>query len=500
VFLLSFAFHEKYLWYKFSEILGQALISTQSNQTKANTLLSFFKVNDPFRLIGVAVYLILLTILMLVFFSFPMTEPKLMWMVLGERLSDGFFIYQDIIDDTGPLSAGFFTFIDLLFGRSKLAFELIGRVLVLFQIIFWNSILLRYRVFDENTYLPAIIMAALFHLTFDLVDLSPALLGSTFLLLAIGQLFSQTVLQKETSESTLLIGIYGGIATGFYLNYWIFLPFMIFTGIAVSGFSFRQVLLSLMGFFLPLLLILVFFFWNNGLEETMQILPLIIFYEKYQYLSLLSWIGLGAFPLLLALVGYFYGAVLRGSTINQQKQRQIIILWLLFSVIEILLLKRQATFHLTIFIPGITFFITQFFLNFGKGLIGKLAFLILLFGLPVGGWYYFQNQLESDSRYFVKPNTEASDIVGERIMVLSADSGFYLENSLGGPFLNFNLSKAYLDSEKTLEQKAKIFQNLANQKPQVVIDPEGIFKNLLEELPALKNLYTESQPGTFRLK
>ncbi|WP_157963142.1 hypothetical protein [Algoriphagus litoralis] len=463
-------------------------------------MLSFFKVNDPFRLIGVAVYLILLAILMLAFFSFPITEPQLIWMVLGERLGDGFFIYQDIIDDTGPLSAGFFTFIDLLFGRSKFAFELIGRLLVLFQIIYWNSILLRYRVFDENTYLPAIVMAALFHLTFDLVDLSPALLGSTFLLLAIGQLFSQTVLQKETSESTLLIGIYGGIATGFYLNYWIFLPFMIFTGIAISGFSFRQLLLSLMGFFLPLLFMLVFFFWNNGLEETLQILPMLIFYEKYQYQSMISWILLGIFPLVLALVGYFYGAVLRGSTINQQKQRQIIILWLLFSVVEILLLKRQATYHLTIFIPALTFFITQFFLNFGKGIIGKLAFLILLFGLPVSGWWYYQNELNSNSGYFVKPNPAISEISGEKIMVLSDDSSFYLQNSLGGPFLNFKLTKAYLASEKTLEQKAKIFQNLGNQKPEVVIDPEGIFKKLIEELPALKNLYAESQPGIFRLK
>lgn len=141
--------------------------------------------------------------------SFPLTEPRLLWMVLGERLSDGYYLYLDVIDDTGPLSAGFFTFVHFAFGRSELAFELIGRLLVLFQIIYWNTVLIRYRVFEENTYLPAIIMAALFHLSFDMAGLSPALLGSTFLVLAIGQLFSHTVLQKETSESTLLIGIYG---------------------------------------------------------------------------------------------------------------------------------------------------------------------------------------------------------------------------------------------------------------------------------------------------
>lgn len=421
-------------------------------------------------------------------------------MVLGERLSDGYFLYLDVIDDTGPLSAGFFTFVHFVFGRSELAYELIGRLLVLFQIIYWNTVLIRYRVFEENTYLPAIIMAALFHLSFDMVGLSPALLGSTFLVLAIGQLFSQTVLQKETSESTLLIGIYGGIATGFHLNFGIFLPYMIFTGIAISGFSFRQLFLSLVGFFLPLLLVLMFYFWNNGLSETLQIWPLVFLYEIYKYQSLLIWAVLGAFPLALALIGYFYSAVLRGSTINQQKQRQMIILWLGFSLLEFFLIKRQATYQLLIFIPGLTFLITQFFLNTRKGIIGKTAFLILLFGIPAGGCWYWLGQSSAGSDYFLSKKSVTQFNPGEKIMVMSEDSFPYLENPLGGPFLNYNLSKTYLESEKTLEQKAKIFQNLNSQKPQVVVDPDGIFKNLLQELPALKNLYNETEPGIFRLK
>jgi hypothetical protein len=62
------------------------------------------------------------------------------------------------------------------------------------------------------------------------------------------------------------------------------------------------------------------------------------------------------------------------------------------------------------------------------------------------------------------------------------------------------LTKAYLESEKTLAEKAKIFQNLSIQKPKTVIDPEGNFRALLEELPALKNIYQESEPGIYRLK
>jgi hypothetical protein len=89
---------------------------------------------------------------------------------------------------------------------------------------------------------------------------------------------------------------------------------------------------------------------------------------------------------------------------------------------------------------------------------------------------------------------------GEKIMVFSNDPSPFLEGKLGGPFLNYQLSKSLLEREKTLAEKAKIFQNLSNQRPQTILDPEGKFKDLMEELPALKSFYAEAEPGIFRLK
>ncbi len=419
-----------------------------------------------------------------------------MWMLLGERLGQGYFLYQDIIDDNGPLSAGFFTFMDLLFGRSLFAYEIVGRLLISFQILYWNSILIKFKAFDLNTYLPAIIMAALFHFSFDLLSLSPALLGSTFLILALGQLFSQTVLQKDTSESTLLIGIYAGLATGFHPNYIVFLPYMIFTGIAISSFSFRQLMLSLVGYFLPLLLISVFYFWNDGLEEAIQIWPLTFLSEKYEYQSLLNWLYLGIFPLLLALAGYFMATVLRGSTINQQKQRQLILIWLLFSVAEFFIIKKQSSYQLVILIPGLTYLITQFFLNTKKEITSKIAFYLLVLGLPAVAFMYWQQKV-TDSEYFVA--TSEAKYSGD-ILVLGDNLSPYLNASLGGPFLNYRLSKLYLDQDRDLREKARLFQMLQKQKPSIVLDPNGDFEKLLKQFPALANQYNKTSSGFFTLK
>ncbi len=423
-----------------------------------------------------------------------------MWMVLGERLSEGHLLYLDVIDDTGPLSAGVFTGLHLLFGRSELAYLLLGKVFVLFQIYYWNSTLIKYRVFDENTYLPAIIMAALFHFSFDLMYLSPTLLGSTFLLLAFGQLFSHTVLQKESSESTLLIGIYGGLATGFHWNFVFFLPFLIFTGLAISGFTIRQLFLSIMGFLLPILLILVFYFWKDGLEQALQVWPIVFTYPNYAYQPYLSWLAPGALPLVLALAGYFIGSFFRGATINQQKQRQLILIWLLFSAGLFFLVKNTSSYQLVVFLPAMSYFIAQFFLHFSWTLLLRPAFFGLVFALPIWGMNYWQDRTAIDTSYFVTDTYEKGPLNSIGVMVLEEDPSPYLSHALGGPFLNFHMSASYLQQEKTLQQKAQVFQMIRQQLPQQVYDKQGLFKALLEELPALKEFYTEDKPGTYSKK
>jgi len=463
-------------------------------------LFSFFRVNDPIRLVGILLYVILFSVISWVFFSFPSTTPTLMWMVLGERLSEGYLLYVDVIDDTGPLSAGVFTGLHLLFGRSPIAYILLGKIFVLVQIYYWNSTLIKYRVFDENTYLPAIVMAALFHFSFDLMYLSPTLLGSTFLLLAFGQLFSHTVLQKESSESTLLIGIYGGLATGFHWNFVFFLPFLILTGLAISSFTVRQLFLSIMGFLLPILLILVFYFWNDGLEHALQVWPMVFSYPNYGYQPSLSWLAPGAFPLVLALIGFAISSFFRGATINQQKQRQLIIIWLLFSAGLFFLVKNNASYQLVVFLPAMTYFISQFFLLFNWTLLVKPAFFGLVLVLPLWTLNYWTTRTAVDTSYFVAAIDEITLPKKTGVMVLEKDPSPYLYKTLDGPFLNYNMSMRYLKQEKTLQQKAQVFQIVRRQKPQQVLDKNGLFKDLLDELPALKEFYIETSPGVYSIK
>lgn len=477
--------------------MGKFTLTSLLIQEPFFALLEFFKVNDPFRLIGVVLYLILLYLAYAFLTNYGLTNPQLSWMLVGERSAEGYLQYLDIIDDTGPFSVGVFTIMDWFFGRDFLPYEILGRAFILWLAIYWNFVINKYRLFDETTYLPALVMITLFHFSFDMLSLSPALLGSGFLVLALAQLISQTVLQKETSESTLLIGIYGGIAVGFQASFVIFLPYLIFVGIVVSGFSFRQLMLALAGYSLPFLLIGTFYFWNDGLTEFLEIWPLAFFMEKVAYQSLISWLIAGALPLIIASIGYLYSAVLRGSTINQQKQRQLVILWLIVAGGQFFLIKDQAAFQLLIFIPGLTYLISSFFLNERKKILARLSFFLLVFAFPVFGAWYWEKAVVDGKKYFV--SSSSPEETGKVLMVMSKDLSAYQENKLGGPFLNYSLSKEFFSEELSLAQKARFFQLLETQRPQIVIDPNGTFENLLNQFPTLKSQYNKNSSGRFEL-
>ncbi|MHA7130368.1 hypothetical protein [Algoriphagus namhaensis] len=461
-------------------------------------MLSFFKVNDPFRLLGVVFYLILLSLVYLLLDPFGLTQSQLSWLVAGERAAMGYLPFHDIIDDSGALSVAVFGSLDYFFGRNILVYELLGRGIILWQAIYWNVILIRFRVFDEVSYLPAMVVVALFHFSFDMLSLSPALMGSCFLLLALGQLISLTVLQKESSESTLLIGLYTGLAVGFHSVFIVFLPYLIFAGIVISGFSFRELLLSLAGFILPILAIGTFYFWNDGLWNLIDIWPLSFLTPRTAYQSLSSWAILSIFVVGLAILGYFFCAVLRGSTINQQKQRQLLITWLFISSLELFLIKDQAGFQLVVLIPTLGYLITQFFHFFKRALPSNLLFLLLTLVFPVICGWYWVIYLEKNPNYLIQEDKPIETEGG--VMALQNDLSPLSNSYLDGPFLNYEMTRLFLKREKSYRQKARLFQLLETQKSAKVLDPNGEFEELLRQFPVLEEDYSKSGPGEFELK
>jgi hypothetical protein len=433
----------------------------------------------------------------------PMLKPEMTWLLIGERMAEGKAMYIDIVDDTGPLSAAVYWLCHLAFGRSWLALKILALVLAMFQITYLNGIFIYYKSFKENTYIPALLLVILFHLSFDLLTLSPALMGNTFLVLALRHLFSQTVLQKEGSDSILLIGLFGGIAACFHFPLVTFLPFMLISGVIVSGFSFRQLVLSLIAYSLPFTIIALYYFWNDSLWiffEEFVIDPRRV--DRYPHVGLRDLLVLFLPGMVFSVMGFVVGAVLQSQTVNQQKQFQLMFLFVLFGIGSLFLSNRITPYQLVMILPGMAYFGTQLFAAYEKGPFIKALSWIFILGIPFGGflWIVLKSNSGEINTYAIEFTEKHASTEGKRILVLGQDLGYYRNSSLGSRYLNYSLTKNVLNDTTDLRNSAEVFRVFSTEMPQVIIDDDGLFENLSNRLSPLQDIYQKQGDGRFELR
>jgi hypothetical protein len=432
----------------------------------------------------------------------PLLQPEMTWLLIGERMSQGYNMYTDIIDDTGPLAAGVYWLLHEMTGRDILLYKTLSVFIAFFQIVYLNTLFIRYKSFEDNTYIPALVLCILFFFSFDILTLSPALLGSIFIVLALGQLFSQTVLQKEGSDSVLLMGIFGGLAACFHFPYVTFFPFLIFTGIAVSGISFNQFLLATLGYLLPLIFCGLYFFWNDGLQDfIIEYIFASRLISAYSHVSLREILLLLTTPLVLAGIGFFVGNVFRTLTVNQQKQSQIILIYVGFAVLSFFLSNRRTVYQWIVLFPALTYYISHLFVTIRKGYTLQILSIALIVVIPmIGfGWTFYIMNTGSIASYSVELTAKHLKIQNKKIVVLGEDLGYYHSSVLATPFLNYRLSKRMIENTSDLVKIKETYWKFLEEKPEIIIDEEGVFAALTEKIPSLKTRYNKVSANTYEL-
>ena len=123
-------------------------------------MLTFFRLNDPYRLIVIFLLLLAMRIPAMIG-PYEITVPELSYMLVGEKFSEGSKLYSEIWENMAPLSAIVYGIIDFIFGRSVVAYQIIAWLFVCFQVFLFNRLLLLNKVYNENTYIPGFIYALL---------------------------------------------------------------------------------------------------------------------------------------------------------------------------------------------------------------------------------------------------------------------------------------------------------------------------------------------------
>ncbi len=458
------------------------------------SVLRFFKFNDPYRLLAVLILLVAMSLPIFIH-PMPITIQELKDIVLGELLNSGKIIYQQVVDDTPWAASWLAKLAELVLGRSILMRHIFALLIIFFQAAFFAFILIRNRAYNESNYLPAFIFGVICFFSFDMLSLSRELLASTCLLFALNNIFKEIEFKVQRDEIILNIGVFLGIASLLVFSYTVFLIGSLVILFGFTRITLRKSLLLTFGFIFPHLALICLFYFRDGLPEFVQ-----YFYGSnltYHATNLVSWKSI--FWMSSGIILFFFFALVMLNrearfTKYQSQLMQVMLVWLIISIIEIGITRELTPHSFITFVPALAYFISHYILLIRRRWIAESMmwiFLLSTIGISTASRL---NKIESIdyTGLFVKDSKYKSFIKGKKILVVGNDYAIYENNRPASYFLNWNLSKEILENPEYFESVILVQNSFENDMPDIIIDENGWMKKFFLRLPALNAQYEKS--------
>lgn len=462
-------------------------------------MLRFFRLNDPYRLLGV--FVLLAAMSLPIFLSgLPASLQELKDMVLGEMLNDGKVMYLQIVDDTPWLASWLAGVFEFVLGRSVAWRHFIALVLICFQTSFFAFILIRNRAYNESTYLPALVFGVLCFFSFDMLSLSRELLGATFLLFALNNLFKEIEFKVQRDETVLYLGIYLGVASLVVFSYSLFLIGVLLILFVFARLSLRKALLLIFGFIFPHGVLAGSYYFKNGLGDlvTNFYLPNLTLHTE----NLISWSSLLILSIVVILFFVTSLVMLNREarfTKYQSQLLQAMLLWLVIAAIEVAFTRHRTPHSFITFVPPLTYFISHYMLLIRRKWIAELViWVFLLSTIGVSTFSRLRKIKRVDYSALLVHHSKYNFIQGKRVLVLGNDPGLYERNKAASYFLNWNLSQETFNHPEYFEHVIRVDESFEKDPPDVIVDENRLMEKMFARLPRWERHYEKKGSLYFR--
>ncbi|MBC8110312.1 MAG: hypothetical protein H7Y04_04555 [Verrucomicrobia bacterium] len=466
-------------------------------------MIQYFKKLLPDRFILLFVSLLLLR-LPSVIQGLPLLNAELGWQVLGERLADGWLLYKDVWDDVAPLSAAVYALLDLIFGRSVLAYQLLSALLVAIQ-AFQFQFIVKKPLFAENSLIPALLYVLVCHLFYDFYTLSPALMSISLLIPALNRVFRH-IESPLPDENLFALGFFVGMATLFYSPCFLFFVAVCLGLLVVASISPRQIFLIIFGYGFTLGIAFIIFYLFDASDDFYYCFIKSITFRKSRFTEIST-------PLIIALplIGFLGLSIFRAFVRNQRlvnyqlRSMQFMFFWSLAALVSTQLNRLVYPFQFVMLAIPVAFFGTHLFISIRKKWwAAELAFLVFTASVVGMNWVtrknFFPNLTLLYTDYLkVNIPKMPPDLKNKKVLVLGENLSYYTENSLATPYLNPFLSARHLADMDNYTSVKIVYEHFQNDAPEIIIDPQGVIKPVFKRLfvlekqyrphPVLKNVY-----------
>lgn len=457
-------------------------------------MLRYFRINDPYRLISLLVLLIMASLPLLI--DLPaITLQELKGIVLGEVVGSK-TLYVEIIDRTGPMMAITDGVLNYLFERSLMARHILALLIIFFQASYFGILLINSKAYNESNYVPALIFGFLCFFSFDMLAITPELLASSLLLLALNNLFKEIEFRVDRDSIVLNLGVFLGGASLFVFSYTIFFIGTIFILIVFARSTFRKILLLFFGYGLVHAIVFLVYYCYERTNDLWMHFYVANFYDQNTGLvGMNSILILSAIPITYFVFSLFMLTREARFTKYQSQLFQVIFFWLAIAVVQVWLTPERTPHSFITFVPSLAYFISHYLLLIRRKFIAETMLWLLILGLlsiSLTSRYHILKSVDCTA-LFPAPSPYENVVANKKIMIVGSDLSLFENNKLAGYFLDWDLSKKYFEAPGYYENIIKINKSIRRDSPDVIIDEAGLMEPIVERIPFLKKNYRKEK-------
>ncbi|MEO9871662.1 MAG: hypothetical protein ABJF63_14380 [Ekhidna sp.] len=415
----------------------------------------------------------------------------LKWLLLGDWLNQGYSMYSEAFDYTGPIAVLFYKYLTFLLGRTEFIHYGVSSLVIIFQAGIFNQLLLRNKAFDENSYLPAFLYVILMVSVPDFMTLSPQLLSLTFVLMSLRNVLRR-IDNQVTDELFLNSGIYIGVATMIYLPAIVFLIVFLFALILFSTAVARRLILYLFSFLLVFALCSLYFYWRDDLS---------IFFDSYitqnfilsaqSNLSIVEGLIISSGLIVIFLLSILKTWSSSRLTNFQQKIQQVIWLMFLGAGGTFFLSNEKALHELVFLIPGIAYFWTYYFILLKRRVFRFLMPVLMVLGLLAFSFYSYEN-------LYVPLEIQRNEAPKERTMILGENIDYYADIPAYTPCFHNILTERAFHGLEYYGSAGRLYKLLEKTEPDYIIDEIDIIDKLFYRFPIIEESYEAVDQKKYR--
>lgn len=471
---------------------------------KGTNMISFFRSSTSFKYI-ILFILFLSFRLPIIFWDMPWLNTSLSWLILGERLGQGYGLYTNAWDNTAPFAALFYTFLDISFGKSYIVHQMASILIIFSQALWLNQVLYRYQVYNERTMLPALLYLIVMSIFIDSWVVTPVLLANTFLIALLRYLLIQ-INEKQRYNATFEIGAYTAIATLFFLPSAVILLVAFASFLLYTNSKPRDYILMLVSFSFTIGIVFLGFymfgaeyaFYNNFFR------PLLFLQIKF-YLPFYEILLLGSISILMVILNIVSASQYRRYSNYQNRMQTILTFWWIVSLPALFLDYKLSAHSLCFLAIPASFLLTHLFLQMQNGILRELLFVILISWhlfftyitafkidliIPLAqlGWQNIPIKI-STKKLITQKNTKNEIWKNKKTLVIGDDLSPYIDAKPVTPYLNDMLSQQHWQNLDKYNVLLAIYDNFKKEIPEVIIDQKNTMKKVFEKLPIIAQMY-----------